>query len=826
MTERPHESAVGLLSDVSTTVRTNGTTPSVPQTGGLVNDQDLSVRMPQAAATPGILHSNLPAPVAVVRTSRRHRVLRAIGAFMRHPFSRRASRRTSNDVLSSSRRGPSTTLANTTHNVAIEYHGQHADDLLSRLPPQPSLGVDLHQLQGVTPSSLLTANLPQIPDEHQLNEAIASAANPVQSSSSLSGSPRAPEITNSGDNDERLSCPGNDHDKSLPELPDTAGVDSPRHDVESPIRSSRVRESDVSLTTPVGVSPTISSGESAGDTCPADFDSTHAPSNGHSLVGQSVVPRDDYFGRWEDFWRPGAELSMAGASAFNDEHSSDSEDDIPCHAPASPLPMPHDNSDILSIPAPTGSYVPLPPVEPDDMQLDALANEAMVERSPSTNGLGLSNLEPDLEELPVRQIDTSHLPALHAPHPSWTSWDFRFQRGSSAGPPMSLTMPGPWLPGVATAAFHHAYGEGVATSVDSVPRAVRSPMSEALVAAEPPAHSSVIEDEPPPATQQSTPNDDSQVSATATSQLLDAAQTTLRNETPDAALDEAPPSSLSSASTEDLDYASDDEDELWAYIGEQHVSGMYAGLQLVVIVDTKADLEHSSPGGDSKELFKGDYGAAMSRLTGFCEADQRYHRLTQLHLCVYRARDTSGQDIMTRTMLSLGNYLGCLHAVEIVMKEENNRTLDQGAIRGKLRQLRYLRIDGKAAVDRFRLFPLHQVTQLDIKAKMSPADVLALIDLASKLELLVLDFYSGAGRPRLVRHDPNENNPRPLQVTKARLPHAMHATADNPESMLYILQSFAWAADVRLTVTEFCPPKVAELFAARQWSLCVRNAST
>ncbi|TRM55767.1 hypothetical protein BD626DRAFT_522559 [Schizophyllum amplum] len=54
----------------------------------------------------------------------------------------------------------------------------------------------------------------------------------------------------------------------------------------------------------------------------------------------------------------------------------------------------------------------------------------------------------------------------------------------------------------------------------------------------------------------------------------------------------------------------------------------------------------------------------------------------------------------------------------------------------------------------------------------------------------------------------------------------MHVTADNPEGLLYILEGFAWAADVRLTVTQICPPVVAELFATRQWSLCVRNAST
>ncbi|TRM61659.1 hypothetical protein BD626DRAFT_81109 [Schizophyllum amplum] len=238
MTERRHESASSLpndnsvprlTSDGSTTVRTNDRTPTcVPQIGGLVNHQDLSVRMPQAAATPGILHSNLPAPVAVVRTSRRHRVLCAIGAFMRHPFSRRASRRASNDVLSSSRRGPSTTLACTAHNVTTQGHDQHAYDLPSRLPPQPSLGVD-------------------------------------------------PE------------------------------VDSPRQDMESPIRSSRVGESDASLTTPVGVSPAILSGEGASDTCPADLDSTLTTSNGHNPARQPVVPRDDHYRRWEDFRRPGAE---------------------------------------------------------------------------------------------------------------------------------------------------------------------------------------------------------------------------------------------------------------------------------------------------------------------------------------------------------------------------------------------------------------------------------------------------------------------------------------------------------------------------------------
>ncbi|TRM70432.1 hypothetical protein BD626DRAFT_564070 [Schizophyllum amplum] len=221
------------------------------------------------------------------------------------------------------------------------------------------------------------------------------------------------------------------------------------------------------------------------------------------------------------------------------------------------------------------------------------------------------------------------------------------------------------------------------------------------------------------------------------------------------------------------------EDDLWAYVGEKEVSGMHAGLQLVVIIGSKAEVERMDRQ-DSDELVDDRYEDAMPQLASFCVADSRHHRLTQLYLCTFCVQDASGRDVMTNVMLNLENYLSCLHSVEIVIKAANDiQPPDQIAIRNKLTHLRHLQIAGQAAVQRFRLFPLRRLIQLDILTKMSAANVLSLVDLANKLELLVLNYHAS------IENDESEGAARALDAAKVRLPHAMHAIADNPDALFF-----------------------------------------
>lgn len=112
-----------------------------------------------------------------------------------------------------------------------------------------------------------------------------------------------------------------------------------------------------------------------------------------------------------------------------------------------------------------------------------------------------------------------------------------------------------------------------------------------------------------------------------------------------------------------------------------------------------------------------------------------------LNLRVDRAQDWHGQDTMLRVMRCLRPYLRFFSAVHLNLKkvcEVNSSSY----LFTSLSRLLSLWVEGQATLNHFLLFPLQTLRQLNTHAKISPADILELIDLSKKLDVLLLDFQS------------------------------------------------------------------------------------
>ncbi|TRM61642.1 hypothetical protein BD626DRAFT_584578 [Schizophyllum amplum] len=766
MTERRHErtSSPHDDSNVVSTLLTDDTVPSVPQADRLANDQSLNVSMPQAVMTSNTLHSNPAAQVAVVGISRRRRLLHAIGAFMR-PFSRHASYN-----------APFTTPAYTSYETSTPDHAQHANNTPMRLsgdlPPQLTLDIDLHQPQALIPSTFWEDTLPQILDKRQSVEVIVSAAYPEQPSLS----PLIGPACDREDDKRRQSCSDDVRDRPLPSLPDTSEMNSSNHDVTTVVLSHSISRSDASLPQPMTVSP-------------AAPDNAHVASTGHNLAGLLIARSDTFsFERWEGSLPTGSEgeASTAGAQAWHDENNSGSQRDIVSRHTNNPTPtvddsaalqMPHDNSDRLVFPSPIRYTIPLPPVEADDDQLDEHGSLLLL-RPPVPNCLGLYHLE----SCPASpQIQSRDLPQWPAPRPQTASQHYRdLTRWSAEGDESGATLPAPrQMPaslrssGDPNEAQYNSRHDSETVKDSSrltpgspIPTSVLAPPLDAPLAA-------------------------ASASAQASPSRIPAA-----------------PQSPSSRTTH-CDETGDD-DTLWAYIGENSISGMYAGLQLVIDVGTKAELRQnasSRPPCRTTLFDVGPFAQAMAQLPGLCSA--RRHRLTQLCLLIRQTRTPGGQDTMTRVMLCMKDYLRCIYAVTVKMKAENVRTpqsLAEAPIRKYFTRLRYLRIEGKATLARFLLFPLSRLRQLDVCVTMSVSEVSVLVHRAEGLDLLVLDIQGENGQVL----DTLQSEDRQI-----RLPSGVHGQVNNASAreLVPLLRKASASTDLRFTTIGYCPASFANLFA-------------
>ncbi|KAL1712207.1 hypothetical protein EV715DRAFT_297278 [Schizophyllum commune] len=245
-----------------------------------------------------------------------------------------------------------------------------------------------------------------------------------------------------------------------------------------------------------------------------------------------------------------------------------------------------------------------------------------------------------------------------------------------------------------------------------------------------------------------------------------------------------------------------EDDPIWTLIGCRTTQEFCPGtLQLVIDVDTDGEV------GDCQVLLRADFDKAMECLPMICE--DREVNLTQLHLRIGRSQDRHGEDTMLRVMRCLKPYLRFFSAVHLHLKEEgevncgSDRFID-------FSHLLSLRVEGQATLDHFLLFPLQDLRQLDIHAKISPADILELIDLSKKLDVLILDFH---GDPFAHPELPN--------LPGVRFPPTMFIMADYPTGILPHLRAAASTTfDVRLTVSRSCSPDVKTLFSLHdRWLL-------
>ncbi|KAI5898948.1 uncharacterized protein SCHCODRAFT_01193686 [Schizophyllum commune H4-8] len=189
-----------------------------------------------------------------------------------------------------------------------------------------------------------------------------------------------------------------------------------------------------------------------------------------------------------------------------------------------------------------------------------------------------------------------------------------------------------------------------------------------------------------------------------------------------------------------------------------------------------------------QRFFSGDFDLAIERLMQFSQSPTSTgkHSVTQLHLRIRRSTDRRGHDVMTVVMSALSGILGHLHVVEIFMDEENPHPSTSDAFRG-LTHLRRLHIEGEAQGKRFLCFPLHLVRELVVKARVSLGDISMLLQISSRLDLLVVDFRCCAHTSTM----PALNSVK----RSSHLPGIVHATSNESEALLPFLQKFSRAED-------------------------------